>query len=353
MRHITIIFAALLSWLTVQAASAQDAPLEMLTIERPPFAFLDDGAATGFSIDLMRQIAEQLDREVNFTFVETFPEMLEAVVSGQVDGAVANISITSEREAILDFSRPIYGSGLKILVSGETTGVSIWDVVLRWQLLGWVLAAFGALFVLGMLMWLVERRHQEYFDQGAREAMFPSFWWALNLVLNGGFEVNVPRTILGRLLGVFMVVSSLFVVSLFVANITAALTVEAISGSIQSLDDLRGRFVGTTEGSTASRFLDEEGIPHERYATFRDLMQAFEAEQLDAAVFDGPILEYYVAREMRIDAALLDRVFRSEDYGIALEQGSALREPINRALLRLQETGRYEALRQEWFGETR
>ena len=37
----------------------------------------------------------------------------------------------------------------------------------------------------------------------------------------------------------------------------------------------------------------------------------------------------------------------------ALEQGSALREPINRALLRLQETGRYEALRQEWFGENR
>ncbi len=352
MRKFAPLLAIVLCLLSFGRVQAQEA-LHFLTIERPPFAFEQDGEATGFSIDLMRQIAEAIDRDVRFTFVDEFPEMLDGVTNGDVDGAVANISITSERETMMDFSRPIYGSGLKILVSGAATGASIWAVIFRWELLALVLAAFGVLFALGMLMWALERKEQGYFDQGAREAMFPSFWWALNLVINGGFEVNVPRSLWGRLLGVFMVISSLFVVSIFVANITATLTAEAISGSIQTVDDLRGRRVGTTQGSTASAFLGERSVAHAEFETFDDLMDAFEDEELDAVVFDGPILEYYLAQGSEVPAYLLDRVFRPEDYGIALEQGSDLREPINRALLRLAETGDYQTLRQEWFGDTR
>ncbi len=343
-----ILSVTLFSCLSVQA---QQDNLSFLTIERPPFAFVQGGEATGFSIELMRLIAQEIDSEVSFTFVEEFPELLDGVVTGAADGAVANISITSEREATLDFSSSIYGSGLKILVSGSASSASIWAVIFRWDLLALVLAGFGALFLLGLLMWLFERREQGYFQLEGRKALFPSFWWALNLVLNGGFEVNMPRTILGRLLGVFMVVSSLFVVSLFVANITAAMTVEAISGSIRSLSDLEGRQVGTTEGSTASMFLDERDISHATFPTFDALMDEFEDQQLDAVVFDGPILAYYLATEATGEAYLLDRVFRSEDYGIALSQGSELREPINRALLRLSETGAYQSLRRDWFGD--
>ncbi|UWQ96158.1 transporter substrate-binding domain-containing protein [Rhodobacteraceae bacterium M385] len=350
MRYLASLLAIVFCLLSVGQTHAQDEGLHFLTIDRPPFSYLDDGNAEGFSIDLMRQISSAMGQEVRFTFVDEFSQLLDGVANGDADGAVANISITSEREALLDFSRPIFGSGLKILVSGAANGASIWDVVFRWELLALILAGFGMLFVLGMLMWVLERKHQDYFKDNARDAMFPSFWWALNLVINGGFEVNVPRSILGRLLAVVMVVSSLFVVSLFVASITASLTVEAISGSIQSLDDLRGRRVGTTQGSTASLFLDERDVTHTGYGTFTDLMDAFEAEELDAVVFDGPILEYYLTQSPGVQAYLLERLFRPQDYGIAFAQGSDLREPVNRALLRLSEAGEYQDLRQQWFG---
>ena len=305
----------------------------------------------GFSIDLTREIAAELGREVSFTFVDEFPDMLARVTSGEFDGAVANISITSDREAVLDFSRPIFGSGLQILVSGSTTGMSVWGALLRWELAASLLVAFGVLFGVGMLMWAFERKNSGYFNENARDAMFPSFWWALNLVVNGGFEVNVPRSAFGRILGVVLVVSSLFVVSFFVANITAVMTVDAISGSVRGLDDLRGRTVGTTDGSTASAFLGERGVAHVRYATFADVTTAFEEGELDAIVFDGPILAHYLTHEASGAAYLLERNFRPEDYGIALPQGSPLREQINLVLLRLQETGRYEELRLRWFGD--
>lgn len=350
MRVLAQVFVLLLMMVPFGAVQAQQEELRFLTIERPPFAFDEDGEAAGFSIDLMHQIAGELGREVSFTFTDAFPTMLDGVQRGGFDGAIANISITSEREADMDFSRPIYASGLQVMVSGTASGSSIWDIIFRWELLVWVALAFGVLFGLGMLMWLLERRNQEYFDLGAKDAMFPSFWWALNLVINGGFEVTVPRSVLGRILGVTMVVSSLFIVSIFVANITAAMTVDAISGNIRSLDDLRGRNVGTTLGSTSSAFLEQRDVSHVTYDSFQELTTEFEAGQLEAIVFDGPILAHYLKNAKDVEAYLLERLFRPEDYGIALPQGSPLREPINRILLRFEETGRYDELKEAWFG---
>ena len=320
------------------------------TIDRPPFSFLEKGVPTGFSIDLMNLLAAGLGRSVEYSYAETFPEMLEAVAADQFDGAVANISITSAREAVLDFSQPIFESGLQIMVSGAGSSAGIWRAVFNMDLLLAIMAAFAILFLLGLLMWVFERKKQPYFDRPAKDALFPSFWWALNLVVNGGFEERQPHSVMGRFLAVLMVISSLFIVSIFVANITATLTVEAITGSIDSLDDLDGRKVATTEGSTASGFLDARGISHRTYPSFAALLEAFESADIEAVVFDGPILAYYVAHDGFGQARLLDRVFRSENYGIALPQGSAEREALNRALLDLKESGVYQDLMRKWFG---
>lgn len=340
----------LASALGIRPAVAQQDPLGFASVERPPFSYLKNGEPTGFSIDLMRELAERLGREVKFTYVDSFSDMLAAVEAGEVDGAIANISITADREAVIDFSQPYFESGLRIMVSGAATEPSIWRVILRWDLLVAVVAAFAVLFGMGILMWLVERRKQPYFDRPAGAAMFPSFWWALNLVVNGGFEERVPQSVIGRLLAVIMVVSSLFIVSIFVANITASLTIDAITGSIQSLDDLDGRKVATTSGSTASVLLAERDVQHQALATYAEVIEAFEAGTVEAVVFDGPILAYYVKTGGAGRARLIEREFRPENYGIALPQGSQLREPVNRAILRLKETGAYQAMVTRWFG---
>jgi len=341
----------LLICLGVPSQAFAQSALTFTTVDRPPFAFQVDGEPTGFSIDMLSQIASTLGRDITFRFEGSFPDMLDPVENGMVDGAVANISITSEREAVMDFSQPIFESGLQIMVSGTTGRVSILRALWSLDLLLAVVAGFGALFVLGFFMWIFERKRQPYFDRPAGEAMFPSFWWALNLVVNGGFEERMPRSPMGRVLGVVMVLSSLFVVSIFVANITAAMTVEAITGSVDGVEDLDGRRVGTTLGSTASAFLYSRDVKHTTFDSFEDLTNAFKLGQLEAVVFDGPLLAYFIANEPNVQARLVERVFRPEDYGIALQQGSALREEINREILLLRETGAYQNLINRWFAE--
>lgn len=331
-------------------AQAQDTHLEFLTIERPPFAFQEEDEIKGFSVDLMHAISRDLDQPVNFRMVDSFAEMLGAVEAGKVDGAVANISITRAREAAMDFSLPIFRGGVQIMIPTEQGLPSIWTSIFSAELALAVMVAFALLFGGGMLMWWFERGKQPYFDRPLQDALFPSFWWALNLVVNGGFEERMPRSVLGRMFGTLLVVSSLFVVSVFVAYITASVTVKTLSGSINSISDLDGRQVGTTEGSTASLYLDSRDISHTRFGSFDALIRAFEAGALDAVVFDGPILAYYTQQTGSQYGHLLPVVFRPEDYGIALPAGSELREPINVALLELTESGEYRRIARKWFG---
>lgn len=329
--------------------SAQTDALAIATVERPPFAFTEDGALTGFSIELMQMIGQEMSAEVDFIVADDFPQMLNSVETGAVDGAIANISITGAREAVMDFSLPIFGSGLQIMVPEEVGQPSIlWAFANREVGLA-ILAAFGVLLAIGMLIWVFERRKQPYFDHSAGQAMFPAFWYALNMVASGGFGQNLPRSVLGRLFAVTLVLSGVLTVSFLVASITTAMTLRALDDQVDSISDLEGQLVATTVGSTASEFLTQREVSHITFVDFQALLWAFEDGELDAIFFDGPLLAYYVSTEGRGRARLIDRIFRPEDYGIALPQGSALRERVNLALLNIQESGEFDDLYLKWF----
>ncbi len=348
---IVFAWASLVFAVGVLAQSDPNSTLTFATVDRPPFSMEINGVRTGFSIDLIREIAKELNADVQFEPMDSFAQMFDAVQQGRVDGAVANISITSERETVMDFSQPIFESGLQILAAADSGGSpSLFKAVFTMDIAFTILVAFAILFLGGMVMWSFERRSQPYFDRPMKDALFPSFWWALNLIVNGGFEERIPRSRPGRVLAVIMVAASLFIVSAFVAQITSAMTVQAISGPIDSINDLEDRRVGTTSGSTAASFLDVRDIKYAGFTTFETLMDAYENEELEAVVFDGPILAYHLRKHGDGTDRLVERVFKREFYGIALSQGSDLTEALNLAVLTVQEDGRYNQIFENWFG---
>lgn len=333
------------------ASSAMAQTLRVSTVNRPPFSMTENGEATGFSIDLWAALMKDMQRETEILRTEQFPQMLNMVESGAVDAAIANISITAERERRFDFSHPIFESGLQIMIhSDRAAGATIWQALFSKDLMLAIGLSFAVLFFGGMLMWRFERGHEGYFDRPARSAMFPAFWWALNLVVNGGFEERVPRSAFGRIFGVLLVISSLFIVSLVVAKVTATLTIAEIRNSVGSLNDLHGKSVGTIRGSTASGYLDKREVRHHNYDNFETLLGEFEANRLDAVVFDAPILAYYANNKGRETAQIVGPIFLRENYGIILPQNSVLAEPINQSLLRLRENGVYDKIYRNWFG---
>lgn len=349
MRAFLALIMGLLLWAPIAAAQS----ITVATVSRPPFSMDVDGVNTGFSVDLMEDAASRVGFDVEWLRLDSFADMLLSVQDGRADAAVANISITSERETAMDFSQPMFASGIQVLLPPDTSKAnSILAALLTPQVGALIIAALGLIFGVGMLMWLFERKRQAFFDRPAREAAFPAFWWALNLVVNGGFEERMPQSRGGRFFAVVLVIGSLFFVSIFVANITAAMTVNAISENFEGLSDLEQRKVGTVEGSTSASFLNQRDIRHIGFVGTEPLFRSFEIGVIDAIVFDAPILAYYAKSQNPNGTRLVDAIYRSENYGIAFPSGSMLREDIDQALLSMIEDGTSDTLKAKWFGSS-
>ena len=84
--------------------------------ETPPFVMRgDDGAWTGLSVELWQRIAADL--RIRYEFQEyDLAGLLNAVEDGEIDVAVAALSVTPERERVLDFTHGYHHAGLGIAV---------------------------------------------------------------------------------------------------------------------------------------------------------------------------------------------------------------------------------------------
>ena len=320
------------------------------TIERKPFAFQNEEGWAGFSIDLWREIANELSIETRFIETESFTELLSAVEDGAAQAAVANISITYEREERMDFSQPIFDSGLMVLSKADGSP-GIFSILFNPELLLWLGGAAVLLFLAANLIWFFERRHNSEFNQSYWKGLGDGLWWAFIAVLDAGFDIAAPTTKAGRILAFSLILLGLFVVSAFVAQITASLTVGQLNAQVSGYEDLYDKKVGTTSGSTSANFLIAKSIRHTGYDKIEDVFKALEEGQIDAMVHDAPIVSYYAQTSGRGRFTTVGRLFNPEKYGIALPSGSQRVEEINRALLRIRENGTYQGLIEKWFGD--
>ena len=88
-----------------------------------PFGFRDkDGNLIGLDIDLSKIIAKSiLGDETKIKLIPvTASNRIEKLISGEVDILIATMSITEQRQQILDFSIPYYIAGQAILTKNNT-----------------------------------------------------------------------------------------------------------------------------------------------------------------------------------------------------------------------------------------
>ncbi len=343
--------------LSTSISYAIEPELTVGTIERPPFMMKDkEGNISGFSIELWNEIANRLDRKTQFKEFTTFSEMANATQTGKVQASIANISITSKREAVMDYSQPIYDSGLQILISKKENKISYLQIIWDSGIFLFILFAIAVLLIIAHILWFLERdiedaRH-DYFRDDYLGGVWDAFWWAFIVMTMGGFEKEVPHKVSSRLLAMFWITASLFFISTLTAKITTALTVSELKTSIASYKDLKGKRVGISAGPIARNFLAKNGVAVEKeYEKLSTLLNDLETGKLDAIVQDAPILQYYASHAGAGKVVLAGGVFKPEKYGILFSQGSELKEKVDQILIGLYEDGTYATLLNKYFEE--
>lgn len=98
--------------------------------DAPPFGFKDkDGFTVGYDADLAKLVAKAIlgdEKKVEFVPVTASNRILK-LNSGEVDCLIATMSITAQRQQILNFSSPYYMAGQAILVKNSSKASSLRD----------------------------------------------------------------------------------------------------------------------------------------------------------------------------------------------------------------------------------
>lgn len=317
-----------------------------------PFVIEDNGELGGFSIELWKNIALELDIKSNFQKIGTVTDLLNAVKRQQSDLAISAISVTAERERSFDFSQPIFDSGLQILVRNQGQQSSIGRLVnslftpTLFQLLGIMVLI---VLIPAHIVWLVERNHRGGFLENSAyfPGIFKACWWAAATLATQAEEM--PKSPVGRFSAVVWMFISVVFIAYFTATVTTSLTVDQLQSNIKSPSDLPGKRVATIAGSTSANYLKQQNLEAKEFKQINEAYDALNNSEIDAVVYDAPILLYYAAHDGKGKVQVVGNIFRKESYAIALPTGSPYRKQINNALLSLQEKGTYQEIYDKWF----
>lgn len=142
MKRFTYVLTALLAFALVASACGgdddggelglvKDGTLTVCSeIPYEPFEFEVDGEYTGFDVDVIAAIAEELDLELEI-IVSGFTAITSgsAMAADQCDIAASAITITDEREEAIDFADPYFDADQSLLVKADSGYVTLDDLV--------------------------------------------------------------------------------------------------------------------------------------------------------------------------------------------------------------------------------
>lgn len=332
-----VVVATALSLARAAVAQPAEAPARLAvgTAPVPPFIIKGaDGSWSGISIDLWRTLADRLGLAYDIREYSV-PDLMEASRQNALD-VIISVNITAERERLNDVTHAFYSTGLAIAVvpRADTGLMTTVRRIFSSQFLRLVLALVAILLVIGLLVWLAERRkNPAQFGGSPVRGIGAGFWWSAVTMTTVGYGDKSPVTVGGRALALIWMFGGVVMISSFTAAISSALTVSQLESPVSGPEDLPTVRVATVAPSAGARYLDRRGVAHRDFPDAAGALAALAAGEVDAVVYESPILRYLARTRHAGRVAVLAGTFDNHGYGFALKAGSPLRERLDVALL--------------------
>ncbi|XP_041363768.1 ionotropic receptor 25a-like [Gigantopelta aegis] len=384
--------------------------LRVVSLVEPPFVFRNTTGGQlsyyGYSIDAIREIA----KSIGFTFtVKECDEKFYGyagsdgqwngcignILRGEADIIVAALTVTAEREKVVDFTLPYYDfAGIQILMKKPNRDISLFyfaDVFtpIAWLCLGVVVVVTSILLLLFDRFTPMSEDADDY-ERGQSFDLKESIWYVVgSLTMSGGGDP--PRSIPARILVAGFWFFSIVIMSTFTANLAAFLTVSRMGASISSLNELASqsdvRFSVVKETSIMNYFKRMAAIEDNFYTIWKDMSLGVYGDAKSLAVWDyplgdkyvniwksinatgfmnstedamvrlaqgnfayftdSPVVKYLTSRDC--DLTAVGDVFSIRPYAFALKNKSTWTKKISAAILKLQKERILEELKMKWW----
>lgn len=114
-----LIKLVLLCMLTLTIVNASDKIIVATDTSFVPFEFRQGDSYTGFDIDILKAISKELNMPYELRPMD-FSGIIPALQTGQIDMALAGITIKESRKKAIDFSDGYYDSGFLLMVKKDS-----------------------------------------------------------------------------------------------------------------------------------------------------------------------------------------------------------------------------------------
>ncbi|XP_013389125.2 glutamate receptor 1-like [Lingula anatina] len=313
--------------------------------------------------------------------------MMKEIIDGTADIAVGDISITSTRSRYVGFSKPFINFGLVALL--KKARFTPWEEVTRlFSLLHpfsaevWVLVLVAFLVVsVGFI--IIDRVNPYEWRKAADDGRASqgdksnlgvgnSLFLAFSGLMWQGYS-SPPRSIAGRTLACFWWIFVVFMLICYTASLTVLflrpkqdLQPELPIGNVAELDKFPDKFtIGVLDHGSTQAFFRTSRI--QQYVDIYSRMLKTQNESFVKSIDEGVekvrnsdgsfvmVMESttanYIANSKPCDLRALQEPITSMGYGFVTKKGVPVLNEINRAILRMQESGELFLLTKAWFAD--
>uniref|UniRef100_A0AAR5QFC0 Glutamate receptor 1 n=1 Tax=Dendroctonus ponderosae TaxID=77166 RepID=A0AAR5QFC0_DENPD len=345
----------------------------------------------GYAVDLIHEISRTLG--FNYT-IKLAPDgrygslnretsewdgMIRELLDQKADLAIADLTITYDREQAVDFTMPFMNLGISILYRKPIKQPpNLFSFLSPLSLDVWIYMATAYLGVSVLLFILArfspyewDNPHPCNSEPDVLENQFTllnSLWFTIGSLMQQGSDI-APKAVSTRMVAGMWWFFTLIMISSYTANLAAFLTVERMDSPIESAEDLakqtKIKYGALRGGSTAAFFRDSNFSTYQRMWAFMEsqrppVFTSSNQEGVDQVVkgkgsyaflMESTTIEYIIERNCELTqvGGMLD----SKGYGIAMPPNSPFRTAISGAILKLQEEGKLHILKTRWWKEKR
>ncbi|XP_069951466.1 glutamate receptor ionotropic, kainate 2-like [Cherax quadricarinatus] len=371
---------------TLMVTSILAAPYNML--KETPVQITGNDRYEGFCVDLIQEISKVLGFKYNIRIAADgshgkydrmkgkWNGMIGELLDQKADLAIGDLTITYEREQVVDFTMPWMNLGITILYQKPTKKPpNVFSFLSPLSLDVWLYTATAylgislLLFVIARLSpyeWVTSypRKQDKKKTKENQFNLFNSLWFTMGSLLQQGTEQQ-PKAVSTRVVAGIWWFFTLIMISSYTANLAAFLTVERMESPIESAEDLakqtRIKYGSLYGGSTWDFFANSKMPTYQRMFSFMEsqtpsvytksneegVKRVQKGDGQYAFMMESSSIEYITERYC--DLTKVGGPLDSKSYGIALPPGSPFTNAITGAILSLQEEGKLQALRTRWW----
>ncbi|XP_070554380.1 glutamate receptor ionotropic, kainate 3-like isoform X2 [Ptychodera flava] len=368
-------------------------PLRVTTIIEEPFIMerhnADEKGLTGadryegYCIDMLYALSEMMDFKFELELVKDgkFGSMdengewngLVRELQDNADLAVAPLTISSEREQAIDFTKPYMTLGISVLIKKPGEAKPGYFAFLQpLSNIVWV-SVIATYLSISFILFTINRTSpyewKRLSDRGivakadaGNLDYLNSLWWCFGSFMQQGVDYS-PKSTAARVVGGTWWLFTLFLVTSYTANMAAFLTITRLDTPVRSVEDLVSQskiMYGTVVNSQPlSFFSSSKNFLYNRMFSYMDSTPGAIVQNTSdgvarvraggyALLWDSTVNEYLVQKQP-CDLMTVGSTFDLKGYGIGLPMGAPYRDDFTIAVLKLREKGFLENIQKKWW----